>query len=63
LILGEEAAAVAASRCLLEQGLWIPAIRPPTVPRGTARLRITLSTAHTDRMIERLKEALATFCG
>lgn len=60
LILGEDARAVAAAHQLLEHGLWIPAIRPPTVPPGTARLRIALSAAHTDVMIDKLRAALAT---
>ena len=59
IIIGTDAAAVAASKRLLEQGIFVPAIRPPTVPDGTARLRVTLSAAHTDAMIERLKNALA----
>lgn len=58
VILGEEGVAVAAAQRLLETGLWVPAIRPPTVPVGTARLRIALSTAHTDAMVQRLKTAL-----
>ncbi|PZN28958.1 MAG: 8-amino-7-oxononanoate synthase, partial [Proteobacteria bacterium] len=58
LILGEDAAALDAARRLRERGLWIPAIRPPTVPPGTARLRIALSAAHTDAMIDRLLAAL-----
>jgi len=58
VILGEEGVAVATAQRLLEEGLWVPAIRPPTVPPGTARLRIALSTAHTDAMLQRLKTAL-----
>lgn len=58
VILGEEGVAVAAAQKLLDTGLWVPAIRPPTVPVGTARLRIALSTAHTDAMVQRLKTAL-----
>lgn len=59
VVLGEEAAALEASARLLERGLWVPAIRPPTVPAGTARLRVTLSAAHADHDVERLRVALA----
>jgi 8-amino-7-oxononanoate synthase len=59
LIVGDAAQALEMSRRLFEQGLWVAAIRPPTVPRGTSRLRITLSTAHEDADIDRLLEALA----
>lgn len=59
VVLGEEAAALEASARLLERGLWVPAIRPPTVPAGTARLRVTLSAAHADHDVERLRAALA----
>jgi 7-keto-8-aminopelargonate synthetase-like enzyme len=58
-ILGEEERALAASTALLEQGLWVPAIRPPTVAPGTSRLRITLSAAHTDADVDRLVAAVA----
>ena len=45
--------------CELEaQGVWIPAIRPPTVPAGTARLRITLSATHNENDVLRLVDAL-----
>jgi 8-amino-7-oxononanoate synthase len=58
VILGSERAAVDASTTLLARGLWVPAIRPPTVPDGTSRLRITLSAAHRDEDVEDLIEAL-----
>ena len=58
VIIGDEADAVAASGALLERGLWVPAIRPPTVPPGTSRLRITLSAIHTDDQVDRLVDAL-----
>ncbi|HEY2215173.1 MAG TPA: aminotransferase class I/II-fold pyridoxal phosphate-dependent enzyme [Acidimicrobiales bacterium] len=54
VILGSEAKAIAASSELLSEGLWVPAIRPPTVPPGTSRLRITLSAAHTDAQVDHL---------
>ncbi len=44
---------------LEEQGVLVSAIRPPTVPEGSARLRVTLSAAHTDEQVDRLLEALA----
>lgn len=59
VVLGSEAAASAAAASLLARGFFVPAIRPPTVAPGTSRLRISLSSAHTDRQIDALKEALA----
>jgi len=59
VILGSEDAAMAASDSLRKQGLWVPAIRPPTVPKGSSRLRITFSAAHDDDDVERLLEGLA----
>ena len=59
LVLGEEADALAAAARLLDQGLLVPAIRPPTVAPGTSRLRITLSAAHTEDQVDRLLAALA----
>ena len=60
LIVGENAAVLALSTALWERGLWVPAIRPPTVPQGTARLRISVSAAHTaddiDHLIHVIKE-------
>jgi 8-amino-7-oxononanoate synthase len=59
IVVGEEAAAVSASTALLEMGLLVPAIRPPTVPVGTSRLRIAISAAHSPGQISRLVEALS----
>jgi 8-amino-7-oxononanoate synthase len=59
IILGSDERALAASAALRERGVWVPAIRPPTVPPGTARLRVTLSAAHTSSHIALLLEALA----
>ncbi len=58
LIVGSNEAAVALSTALWERGLWLPAIRPPTVPKGTARLRISVSAAHTADDIARLVDTL-----
>ncbi len=59
VILGTNEAALRASRDLLDLGLLVPAIRYPTVPRGTARLRITLSAAHHAEDVAQLKRALS----
>ena len=58
VVLGDEGRALAASRQLLERGLLVPAVRPPTVPAHTSRLRVTLSAAHTDAQVEALVAAL-----
>lgn len=60
IIMGAEAAAIQASTTLFERGLYVPAIRPPTVPVGTSRLRVALSAAHSPEMIASLKEVLAS---
>jgi 8-amino-7-oxononanoate synthase len=60
VVLGDEAAALAAADALLAEGLLVPAIRPPTVPSGTSRLRVALSAAHTDDQVGRLAAALRT---
>ena len=62
-VCGDEHTALDAPRALLEQGLLVPAIRPPTVAPGTSRLRVALSAAHTDEHIGRLDAALATVFG
>jgi len=59
LVLGAEARALALSRHLFQRGWWVAAIRPPTVPPGTARLRITLSATHTAAQIDGLLADLA----
>ena len=58
LLVGTNEAALALSEGLRARGIWVPAIRPPTVPLGTARLRITLSAAHTESDVTELLEAL-----
>jgi 8-amino-7-oxononanoate synthase len=59
LLLGDSGRALRVSDWLLQRGLIVRAIRPPTVPAGTARLRIALSARHADRDIAQLAEALA----
>lgn len=54
-----EAAALGAQRALEAAGFWVVAIRPPTVPRGSSRLRVTLSAAHTDAQLDELVAQLA----
>jgi 8-amino-7-oxononanoate synthase len=59
LIVGADDEAVAVSEALWDQDVYVPAIRPPTVPAGTARLRVSLSAAHTADDVEQLLAALA----
>jgi 7-keto-8-aminopelargonate synthetase-like enzyme len=59
VLLGPEERALAAAAELLDLGLLVPAIRPPTVPPGTSRLRVALSAAHTDEQVDALARALA----
>lgn len=58
LVIGGNAAALQLMEGLRQRGLWVPAIRPPTVPAGTARLRIALSAVHTSADIDVLLQAL-----
>ena len=58
VILGEASRALAISKSLEEKGFLVTAIRPPTVPAGTARLRVTLSAAHEERQVDGLIAAL-----
>lgn len=59
LVVGDNADVLAAAQALYEQGIWVSAIRAPTVPVGTARLRITLSALHTAEDVARLRAALS----
>ena len=58
VIVGSNRETLAVSEALRERGIWVPAIRPPTVPKGEARLRISLSAAHSLEDVERLVAAL-----
>ncbi len=58
IVVGDNHEALALAEALLARGLWVPAIRPPTVPKGTARLRVTLSAAHGETHVAMLVEAL-----
>jgi len=59
IVVGEAAAAMALAEALWQRGFWVPAIRPPTVPQGTARLRVSLSAAHAVADVDALTDALA----
>jgi 7-keto-8-aminopelargonate synthetase-like enzyme len=60
LLVGDEARAVELSEQLWEKGLWVPAVRYPTVKKGSARLRISLSAEHTQQDATRLASALGS---
>lgn len=60
VVIGGNEEALDASAALYDQGIWIPAIRPPTVPNNTARLRITLSAAHSKADVAQLADNLNT---
>ncbi len=62
VMLGSSQAAVLAQQELLDAGFWVVAIRPPTVPRGSARLRVTLSAAHSEEQVDALVEKLSHLC-
>ncbi len=59
VVVGDERDAVKLASALLARGILVPAIRPPTVPVGTSRLRVALSAAHSDSQIDALATALA----
>jgi 8-amino-7-oxononanoate synthase len=59
LLIGSNEAALQAMEALWQQGFWVPAIRPPTVPAGSARLRLSLSAAHEPQELRRLLGAIA----
>jgi 8-amino-7-oxononanoate synthase len=59
VLLGDETRTLAAAAALLDRGILVPAIRPPTVPAGTSRLRIALSALHSPAQVDGLVDALA----
>ena len=59
---GSSEAALRAQRALFAAGFCVIAIRPPTVPQGSARLRVTLTAAHTEAQVDSLVEALSRVC-
>jgi 8-amino-7-oxononanoate synthase len=63
LVIGDNSEAVSLMESLRRSGIWVPAIRPPTVPTGTARLRISLSAAHSEQDVDRLLTCLAELAG
>jgi 8-amino-7-oxononanoate synthase len=58
IMIGESDKAMQISKALEDDGIFISAIRPPTVPQGSARLRVTLSASHTEQQVERLLQSL-----
>lgn len=58
VVLGDVSTTLAASRLLLDRGLYVTAIRPPTVPAGTARLRVTFSAVHTEEQFRKLLDGM-----
>ncbi|MEO8303838.1 MAG: 8-amino-7-oxononanoate synthase [Betaproteobacteria bacterium] len=63
IVVGDNGAAVELADRLLQRGFWVPAIRPPTVPKGSARLRVTLSAAHSVDDVDALIDAFAAIGG
>lgn len=61
ILIGENHKTLAVSQQLLDAGIWVTAIRPPTVPKGSARLRITFSAMHEEQHIDQLLNALEKF--
>ena len=57
-MIGDNADTMDAGKALLERGFWVGAIRPPTVPQGSSRLRVTLSAAHTMEQVDALAAAI-----
>ena len=60
VVVGDSESALDVAAALRERGVWAPAIRPPAVPRGTARIRVTLMATHTETQLDR---AIAAFAG
>jgi 8-amino-7-oxononanoate synthase len=63
VVLGDEATALEASRRLRARGFFVRAIRPPTVPPGTSRLRVSITAAHREEHVDGFIEALAEVLG
>jgi len=63
VVLGSEEAALNAAASLLDQGMLVVAVRPPTVPKGASRLRVTLSSEHSDEAVSALVDALRSIRG
>ena len=61
LIVGSEINALRLNQWLMEKGIYVPAIRPPTVPHGTSRLRISFSALHQDKVVMTLIENILDF--
>lgn len=59
ILIGSDSLALDYSQALRQRGFWVSAIRPPTVPEGSARLRVTLSAAHSDAQVDGLLQALS----
>lgn len=59
VIIGANEDTMAVGQALRERGFWVGSVRPPTVPKGTSRLRVTLSAAHTDAQLDALITAMA----
>lgn len=59
IVIGDNGVALAASQKLLESGFLVIPVRPPTVPKGTARLRVTLTAGHTEGQVDQLLDALS----
>ena len=59
VLIGENAETMVVGQRLRERGFWVGSVRPPTVPRGTSRLRVTLSSAHTEAQLAALMAAIA----
>jgi 8-amino-7-oxononanoate synthase len=63
IVIGDERDALEAAGLLLERGFLVPAIRPPSVPVGSSRLRVTVSAAHSEQQVEAFAEAMAAVVG
>ncbi|HDY84501.1 MAG TPA: aminotransferase class I/II-fold pyridoxal phosphate-dependent enzyme, partial [Methylophaga sp.] len=62
IVIGDEKQAIKIGQALEDKGLLVGVIRPPTVPEGSARLRITLSANHNEQQVTQLLNALAVVC-